>query len=246
MGDKSYIGKGSIFIREKGAAAGALPFGNCDALSFAINEDKKEQKDYQEGGGGTVNTVSTIESVVGTLSALELKKETLAVALRALIATSASATIVAESHTGYLGGFIKLNQIPRTSVALVVTDTGASNTYVEGTDYTVGNTGIVLLETGSMVDAAEVLISYTSEDSYSAEGITTAVKEYELFFDGLNEADSNNPVSVVCHKIKFSPTSALELISSDFAKLPFNFDVLKDSTKVGVGESKYFKVEQVA
>ena len=80
MGDKSYIGKGRIYIKEVGAASATLPFGNCDALSFAINEDKKEQKDYQDQGGGTVNTVSIIDSIVGSLSSLELTKESLAVA----------------------------------------------------------------------------------------------------------------------------------------------------------------------
>jgi hypothetical protein len=246
MGDKSYIGKGRVYIKEVGAALGTLSFGNCDALSFAINEDKKEQKDYQDQGGGTVNTVSIIDSVVGTLSALELTKETLSIALRGLVNTNASAAVVAESHIGYLGGFIKFNNIPRSSIAISVTNTGASTTYAVGTDFELANTGIKILATGTMVDAAEVLISYTSEDSHDIQGITDSVKEYELTFDGLNEADSGKPVAVVCHKVKFSPTSALELIGSDFAKLPFNFDVLKDSTKVGAGESKYFYIEQVA
>jgi len=81
MSDKSYIGKGRIYIKEVGAALASLSFGNCDGLSFTINEDKKEQKDFRDQGGGTVNTVSIIDSIVGTLSALELTKETLSIAL---------------------------------------------------------------------------------------------------------------------------------------------------------------------
>jgi len=100
--------------------------------------------------------------------------------LRGLINTNTSAPVVSEAHTGYLGGFIRFNNIPDLSVAVTVTDVGAVTTYTEGTDYELGNTGIKLLAGGTMVDAAGVEISYTSATSYNIQGVADSVKEYEL------------------------------------------------------------------
>ena len=55
--DRSYIGKGTIYLKYSGYSAGLMPVDNCSALEISFEEDKKEQKDYTSVGGGNVNVV---------------------------------------------------------------------------------------------------------------------------------------------------------------------------------------------
>ena len=241
---KDYVGKGTIYVEEVGSTTGLLPLGNCSGLSLAFNEDKKEQKDYQGAGGAVVNTVSRIDSVVASITALDvLNPENLALALRGLVNTVAGGAVASEAHTAQLGAINPLVQLPDMSQTVTVTGSGATPTYTQGTDYTLANGGIVVIDGGTITAGLAIEVSYTGLASYNVEGINQSGKEYKVYFDGLNEADSGKPVMVTCHRVKFSPTTALELIGDEFANLPFTFDILKDSSIVGVGESQFIKLQ---
>ncbi len=242
--NRSFIGKGSIYVREKGAGdAGLLPLGNCSELSLAINEEKQEQQDYENAGGGVLQTVSRINSVSASVSALSLSPNNVALALRGLVNVHTGAAQTDEAHTGYKGAFINLNHLPDWSKAFTVTGTAGTPTFVEGTDYQKKNAGIVILADGAITDGLALEIDYHSLNGYDIEGLASAGKEYEVVFDGLNEADSGKPVKVEMHLVKFNPTQALALISDDFANLPMSFDVIKDATKTGTGESQFLKIQ---
>ena len=81
---QAFIGKGSIYLEEIGGNMGLLPFGNRPELTLAFAEDKKEMKDSEDAGGGVVASVSRIASVTGSISALSISKENIALALRGL------------------------------------------------------------------------------------------------------------------------------------------------------------------
>lgn len=243
MSTKSYMGKGTIYVREKGGTTGALTLGNCSALDLAFNEDKKEQKDFEEAGGAVTDTVSRIDSVVASVTALSLSAQNVALALRGLVTVDTGVAVSAEPHTAYDNGFIRLNNIPDNNEALVVNASGGTPTYVEGTDYVRKNSGVVVIAGGGITDGSSIEIDYTSADAYTVEGLSASGKEYEVIFDGLNEADSGKPVLISLHRVKFNPTQALSLISDDFGELPMTFDILKDDTIVGAGESKFMKIQ---
>jgi hypothetical protein len=73
------------------------------------------------------------------------------------------------------------------------------------------------------------------------EAMTGSGDEYELIFDGLNEAETDKAVIIRVYRVKWSPTSGLGFIGDDFGELPLEGSVLVDSTKVGAGISQYFK-----
>ncbi len=50
--DRSYMGKGNIYLKLRGGNTGFFHFGNCS------REDKKPQKDFTRAGGGNSNSVS--------------------------------------------------------------------------------------------------------------------------------------------------------------------------------------------
>jgi len=240
--NRSFRGGGAMYLREIGSVAGLFAVGNADSLQFAINEEKQTQRNFQNPGGGNIASESSITDVTASINVLSINPRIAALALRGLVTTQESASISDESHLGYKDMFIPLDFLPDFSQTLTVTDDGASTTYVANTDYLIRNNGIFITPDSNIVEGDELKITYTSKDSYSIETITKSAVEYEMFFDGFNEADSGKAVSVRCHRIAFSPAQALSLITEDFGALPMDFEVLADGGKDGTTESQYFVV----
>lgn len=241
---QAFIGKGSIYLEEIGGSMGLLPFGNCPELTLAFAEDKKEMKDSEDAGGGVVASVSRIASVTGSISALSISKENIALALRGLVTTESVTGIVDEATVVYEGAFVEFDKVPDITT-IVVKDEAGTTTYVAGTDYEVKSSGITIVAGAGITSGDSLKLSYTPKGAIVVESLATSAKEYRMVFDGLNEADSGNPVELACHKVKFSPAQALSLISDDFATLPLSFDVLKDESIVGSAKSKFARIRMV-
>ena len=86
------------------------------------------------------------------------------------------------------------------------------------------------------------MVSYTPVAEDIIQTLTTAAQTYTLVFDGLNEAQSGKPVIITMHKVKFSPTSAFDVIGDDFAGLEMTADLLADTTITTSGLSQYMKI----
>lgn len=240
--NRSFRGGGGMYLRERGATSGFFLVGNADTLQFAINEERQTQRNYMQPGGGNIASESSITDVTASINVLSINPRIAAVALRGLVNTIAGAAVSAESHTAYQDMFIPLNRLPDFSQTFTVTNTGATTTYVAGTDYLIRNNGIFIASGGAIADASEILVTYTSKDQYDIQTVTKSAVEYEVFFDGFNEADEGKSVTVKCHRVSFSPTQALSLITEDFGALPMEFEVLADTSFDGTSESQYFVV----
>ncbi|AHK11750.1 major tail protein [Shewanella sp. phage 1/44] len=253
--NRSFIGGGKIWIREK-AVDSTTPqmyaFGNADSFSFAINEDKKTQRNFTTPGGGNIASQSSITDVTASVNALSFQPRTLALALRSLIKTIASAAIVGETHKVYKDALEPLLFIPKGTETITVTSQDGVTTFVNNVDYVIEHGGIYIPEASTITVAdttnvgVSIKIDYTSQDTFSIEAITQSSIEYEIFFNGFNDADNGKPTTVKCHKVKFSPATALELISEDFGSLPMTFEVLADDSITAADISKYFKIDMVA
>lgn len=254
--NRSFIGGGRIMIRQRSDNPAVnyplYPFGNADSFSFAIGEDKKTQRNFQQPGGGNIASQSAITDVTATVNALSLQPNVLAVALRSLVTVVAGGAVAAEDVRVFKGGYSQMAKVPDTAQTITVTNVDETTTYVLGTDYTIQGTSILIPENSTITTSDStnagvmVKVTYTSLETYEINAITQAAIEYELVFDGFNDADNGKPTIVNCYRVKFSPTQALDLISEDFAALPVTFEILADDSIVGAGESKYFKVKMVA
>lgn len=117
-------------------------------------------------------------------------------------------------------------------------------TLTANTDYEVTAGGVRIL-TGAAVfvtDGEPIIAGYTPLAGNIVQALTSGGKEYEIVFEGLNEAASSKPVIVSVFRGKLGAASGIGLIGEDYATLEVTGKVLKDTTKSGVGVSQYFTV----
>lgn len=236
--DKSYIGKGKVHLDGRF-------LGNVSVLDFTINEENIELTDYTSAGGGNYNSVRRIDSVEMSMTAHDLSAENLAVALFGSTSSVTSSAIVDESITAgaVLDTLIRPAEVIDTAVSPVVTSDPAGTTYVEDTDYIVSAAGITPIVGGGISASDPLLIDYTSKANDVVQALTTSAQEFELIFDGLNEAQSGTPVIITVYRAKFGGAQGLSMIGDEFAEIALTGDVLKDTTIIASNLSQYMKIE---
>lgn len=236
-----YLGSGKIYARTAGAAAGLMELGNASKLELAVKEGKQKLKDFTKPGGGTYASVSRIDTVTLQMTLNDLNKTNVARAVFGTESAVAGATVADEVVLAYTGALVPLAHPNPTAV--VVTNSAASTTYVENTDYEVRAGGIFIIASGDITDAQSLKVDYTHAAYDKVEAMTQGSITLELHFEGLNEANSGKTVIVDIYRAQLSPTKALSLLGEKFADLEVEAEVLADTTKVGVGISKYFRVQ---
>lgn len=113
-------------------------------------------------------------------------------------------------------------------------------------DYNVSAGGITLTDAPALYDGEELVVTYTKAAGHTIEALLNSAQEYELFFDGLNEARSGKPVLVHAYRVKLGATNGLSLIGDDYYAGEQSGEVLKDQTKNGTSISQYFRSQIVA
>jgi hypothetical protein len=242
-----YLGSGKIYARVAGTATGRLELGNASKLELEVKEDKQKLKDYTKQGGGTYASVARVDTVTLKMTLHDLNKTNVARAVFGSEASVTGAAVLDEVVTAYTGAICPLAHPAPTAV--VVTNFAGTTTYVENTDYEVRPGGIFILAGGAIAaaitaaGATPVLlkVDYSFAGYNKVEALTSGSQTLELFFEGLNEANSGKPVLVDVWRAQLSPTKALSLLGDKFADLEVEAEVLKDSSKVGVGISQYFR-----
>ncbi len=112
-----------------------------------------------------------------------------------------------------------------------------------GVDYEVRGAGLFVMAGVVMAGGVPWEVSYTKAGSDVVQALVNSGKEYEIVFDGLNEARSGKRTRVTAHRVKIGAAKDIGLIGEDYAALEVTGKLLKDSTKNGTSVSQYFKVE---
>lgn len=240
--DYSYLGSGKIWLREIGGSGGLTQVGNASQLQFSVTEDTKELKDFTQPGGGTYNEVRRISAVEMSATIHDLSAQNLARALYGAASTEATGTVTDEAHNDIvIGALVPTLFLPSAITAVK----RASTTLTLNSDYTVEPSGIVPLSGGanSVVAGDDLLITYTKAAQDVVQALVNSGKEYELLFDGLNEARSGKRTRVRAWRVKVGALAQLALIGEEYAAMEVTGKLLKDTSIVGAGISQYFKVE---
>jgi len=246
MATRSYIGKGSVSIKQYGAAAGLMRIGNCSKLDLNFEEEVKDQLDYENAGGGLADTESRIKNMTAELSAYSFSPSNIALATRGTSSAITSGTVTNEEHVAYVGATVPFAHLPNLGSTITVKDDTATTTYVEGTDYILTRAGVIILEGSDIADGDTIKVTYTKLIADEIELLTSSSSEYAMLFDGLNEANSGKAVVITLYRNKFSPTSKLSAIGDDFGQINLTAKVLKDPTITGSGLSQFAKIQMAA
>lgn len=244
--DYSYLGSGSILIREYGAAAPFVSVGNCSQLNLSPQEDVKSLPDYTQPGGNLRNEVRRLTKVDLSYIFHDYSAENFARGLRADVDTIAAGTATAEQVVAYEGGYTPLAKIATAITS--VEPVGGGTPYVEGDDYELVD-GQLHIPDGSAIPApvagaANCEVDYSYVAQKKVEALVNSNKQYEAMFIGLNEARSGKRVRVKLHKISGGVLQQMAVLGDDYGQGEINGSLLSDSTKTGEGISQYFTVEQ--
>ena len=245
--DYSYLGSGKLMLREYGASTAFEEVGNCSALNFSPQTDKKTLPNYTEPGGGTQNTVERVTGVEVSYTFHDFSPQNFARTLRGTATETASGSAAAESVVAYKGGFTPLAKIPKTITS--VEPVGGGTPWVAGDDYELREGGIYIPSDSAIpapvAGAANIDVDYTFDTQSKVQAMVNPAKQYEAIFVGLNEARSGKPVRVRAHKISGGVIQQMALLGDDYGGGEVTGDCLMDASKTGTGVSKYFTVEMV-
>lgn len=235
---------GQVYARPYGSSGARIPVGNCLELVLSHEEDVKRQPDMTAPGGGTYAKVSRISQVNVAIKLADWNPVNFARSTFGTAGTVAGATVADAAHNdAALGGIIRLPPKPTTVTVKKVASPAPAPVAASG-NYEVRPGGVFLLpEAADIAEGDDLLITYTHPEYVNVEALTTAAPELELFFEGLNEADSGKPYLIDLWRVSSGIVQQLGLIQSEFGTLDVNGELVSDPTKVGVGVSKYYRAQ---
>lgn len=229
---KYFSGQGPVFIAERdtdGSPKGLEFLGDVASVTLTPSVDKETVIENVTGSSGIgAEFIKKVEYQF-SMQMRSIKPGHLAIALQAGNTAKTAGTVTDEPQKGYKGKFIVLKHTKASSV--VVTNVGATTTYVAGTDYIVhADKGMIeIITAGAITDGQSLLIDY----SYAAQhhvSASPANKKFYLAFAGVNRADDSKQTRCEIYKISLSP-SALALIEDKTAEMPITGTVVLDTLR---------------
>lgn len=113
---------------------------------------------------------------------------------------------------------------------------------VEGEDYEQRPGGILVLP-GRSLPNMPWSVGYTRAGTDVVEALIDSGQEFEMIFDGLNEARSGKRTKITAFRVKPGATQSLGLIDEEYGELAVVAEVLQDPSRSGAGLSRYFRVQ---
>lgn len=228
-----FRGQGPAMIAPRDTDGSPMGFefvGDVESIEGTPNVSKQPIKENVSGKRLTAESFVTDLSYPITINFKSVKPSHLARALQATLTIKAAGSVTDEAHTAYLDKITKLDHVKVSSV--VITGSGGTPTYVEGTDYVVhADEGAVeFISGGTITNATPVVIDY----SYAAQKHLVANPQNDKFvlaFMGMNTVNSNKVGRCTIYKIVIDP-AFLGLIQQDSeAALSVNAEMLVDTLR---------------
>ena len=248
MASRGFLGAGDVYARIYNPVTSAYDqwTGPFETSKFEIkpNSDLKEMTSRGRSTyGQVIESVPLPKPADMSVTFSEVNKESISMALfgTASVINQGSGTVTDEVITAIKGKHIQLAHGNIATAGFVVTNSGATVTYVVDVDYTVNyRLGMIhILTGGSIVDAAGLKVDYVYNaitGTKVAGGTQTQVRA-QFKLDGVNFADQL-PVIVDVWEAVLTPDSAFDFLQNDFAEI-----ALKGRIKTPAGKTEPFTVE---
>lgn len=244
MAARGFLGAGDLYIARY--VSGAFleyegPF-ECDKFEIKPAVDIKEKTSKGRASyGQVIESVPVPKPSTLTVDLAEVNKQSLALALFGTTAAlaQASGTMTAITVVAKLGYWVALPFAALTGVP-VVTNSGATVTYVNGVDYLINPQlgWFKALPGGAIADAASLRLTstYAAISGTIIAGQTQTQVRAKFKLDGKNFAD-DLPVIVTVHEAIIAADSAFDFLAGDF-----NSVSLPGRMKTPVGFTEPFNV----
>lgn len=240
---KYYSGQGIVYLAEKdssGVLLGYRDIGNVPELKLSFQTDVIDHKESRTGNRLVDMRVATGKTCTASFSLEGFDPETLKTAMYATSATTAGGNVSAESATARLGKVIALAKIKVSSVVVKGTGAKSAITYVADKNYSVdAASGSLYIFSTAEATAASAVAQIADADvlaidyTFATQSLTQAFKSsqltYSLRLEGLNTADSNNPVVVTIPNFRPDPLKDLSLISNELQVFQMEGAALADT-----------------
>lgn len=220
---QGFIGAGDLYaalIDSSGNIGAYIDFGNVTKLGIQPASEIKEQKSKKRDSYGQVLETVALQDTAQLSATLETVNR---IGLRYAFMgedaayTQASGTVTDEATIAKLDGWVKLAGEEISS--LVLTNVGATVTYVLGTDYEVNNRlGMYKAKTGGAITADQPLLADYSRAAFTGAAIRGNVKPQiraRLLLDGKNLVDDSIGILDIW-EVVLSTSSEFDWFSDDW------------------------------
>lgn len=222
MSARGFLGAGDLYINRivGGVAQGWVGPYECSKFEIKPNVDLKEMKSKGKSTyGQVIESVALQQPADFTVELPEVNKESLTLALLGTTAaiTQGSGTVTDEAVTAKLDVWVPLTKAKVSSV--VVTNSAADTTYVNGTDYIYNSElGWLKAITGGAITADQSLkvdFAYATIAGTQVKGATSADVRAKFKLDGKNQADGL-PCIVTVQEGVIAADAAFDFLADDF------------------------------
>lgn len=227
------------FDANTGLLTGEAEFGNCPGFTIAIATERADHFSSETGLKQKDKSVTVQVTRTAKVTCDNVSVENLARFLSGSVesVTQASGDVTDEAITVLKGRQYQLGQTAdnpagvRNITAVVVTNTGATTTYVVNVDYTLDlELGrIQILAGGSIADASVIKVDYTRAAKAWKRIKTGAVTELSGAIRVLSDNASGENRDFYMPKTNLTPNGELPVIAegTDFVTMEFSCEILK-------------------
>ena len=242
MADILYRGQGKVWLgtRDSNGNPQNLKWvGNCPEAKITLDIQALEHKESWSGQNLTDARMDVEKKATVSLTLESIQKENLALCFRGTISDVAAGSAIVDEVLGggittlAVGDFLRFAK--RNASAVTIKDsTGSPKTLTLNVNYRLnakaGGIEILDLTTGGGF-VGPLKASYTPGATKDVGLFTVGSVPYYMFFEGLNTADSNEPVLIDLYKVLIDPSKQFDLITDEYGKFPLEGSVLMDSAK---------------
>lgn len=242
MTDILFRGQGKVYVglRDANGNPQNLRYvGNVPELKFSLEVETLEHKESWSGQNLTDKRMDIAKKAGCSMTLESIQKDNLAMAFRGTVQNVGAGTAITNevlgggSVTAAVGDilcFAKRNA----SLVTIEDSTGSPKTLVAGTNYKLnakaGHIELLDLTTGGPY-VQPFKADYTPGACIEFGLLTSGSIEYYLRFEGLNTADTNEPVIIDLFRVQFDPAKDFGLIVDEFAKFALDGSPLMDSAR---------------
>ncbi|WP_430292973.1 hypothetical protein [Pseudomonas sp. B1-22] len=236
-------------------AGSGVPFqkvGLVSTIQHATETNSLTLADTTTPQGGEYDSLDRVTGVSLSINFREIFTWVLAALVWGSASDVAATTVTGEMHVAEVDGTIALANMPLT-ISGVSNEAGTTD-YDEFDDWVMTGSGIEVVSGGALETAIKaaapgtpfkVSVDYSSAAVDVIEALTNSGKVFEFLFEGENAAGTQKRVEARFFQCRLNLATQMDWINTeDFGGFQATAKVLRDSTKVGAGTSKYFRIKK--